>query len=135
MITHGRSFQHCVEPHPTPCPPRRPVVTATCCRPHSHCAWVPKGPWVVTVSTMPGCCETTMNHQNATVAPRLTTLLLPIVSSAHMSTAQGHPFLTALTYDTRPAELLPPWRSIAQASSCRRTARPACGECTARLSR
>ena len=40
---------------------------------------------LIIVSTMPGCCETTMNHQNATVAPRLTTLLSPIVSSSHTS--------------------------------------------------
>src|SRR5713226_6284106 len=79
---HSPSFQQGVEPQPVPCPPRRPVVTAICCRPHSHCAWVPKGPWVAAVSTPPGCWETTMNHQNATIAARLTNPLLPIVSSS-----------------------------------------------------
>src|SRR6266446_3807892 len=67
-MPHSPSFQQGVEPQPVPCPPRRPVVTAICCRPHSHCAWVPKGPWVAAVSTPPGCWETTMNHQNATSA-------------------------------------------------------------------
>src|SRR5437867_10731768 len=79
--SHGASFQHGVTPQPTPWPPRRPVVTPICCRPQSHCAWVTNGPWVAAVSVPPGCCETTMNHQNRTVNPRLTPRLLLIVSS------------------------------------------------------
>src|SRR5262249_56859395 len=37
-IGYGASFQHCVVPQPTPCPPRRPVVTPICCPAPSHWA-------------------------------------------------------------------------------------------------
>src|SRR5215813_9028889 len=51
---HSPSLQHDVSPHPTPCPPRRPVAIPTCWRPHSHCAWVPNGPWVAALNVPPG---------------------------------------------------------------------------------
>src|SRR4029077_1156568 len=48
------SLQHALKPQPTPCPPRRPVAAPICCRPQSHWACVPNGPWVAADKAWPG---------------------------------------------------------------------------------
>src|SRR5262249_3757330 len=77
---YSPSLQHDVSPHPTPCPPRRPVATPTCWRPHSHCAWVPNGPWVAALNVPPGYWETIMNHQKATIVLRRATAYRDLLS-------------------------------------------------------
>ena len=53
-VSYCPSLQHELKPQPTPCPPRKPVAAPICCRPQSHWACVPNGPWVAADKAPPG---------------------------------------------------------------------------------
>jgi hypothetical protein len=81
---------------PFPC--SGPSSPRSACGP-THMLFGRKGPWVAAVSTPLGCCDTTMNHQKATVAPRITALFdtprLPIVSSSWLLVVGNRPRMVA----------------------------------------